>query len=144
MSLSNDVVILPGISNLELRFDGWCLSVPDHRLFNENYINFVMTLNLVLIIIELLLYYIYVQLILIECHKDRDTIVQNRQKSQRWLFYYCQVLIKGQFKSNTLINSVCMIIGIWACRPWGLVVSSYCALLLRHEFDVLQCTSGVL
>ena len=32
--LSNDVVILPGISNLELRFDGWCLSVPDHRLFN--------------------------------------------------------------------------------------------------------------
>ena len=32
MSLSNDVVILPGISNLELRFDGWCLSVPDHRL----------------------------------------------------------------------------------------------------------------
>ena len=41
-----------------------------------------MTLNLVLIIIELLLYYIYVQLILIECHKDRDTIVQNRQKAK--------------------------------------------------------------
>ena len=30
--LSNDVVILSGISNLELCFEGWCFSVPDHRL----------------------------------------------------------------------------------------------------------------
>ena len=33
-SLPNDVVILTGISNIELRFDGWCLSIPAHRLFN--------------------------------------------------------------------------------------------------------------
>ena len=33
-SLSNDVVILTGISNIELRFDGWYLSTPAHRLFN--------------------------------------------------------------------------------------------------------------
>ena len=57
------------------------------------------------------LYWIVVILYL--CSADSDTVPQRSRyhspkqtKSQRWLFYYCQVLIKGQFKSNTLINCV--------------------------------------